>query len=866
MEDTALSLFPYHPYDIQKDFVHELIGILKAPRKGEHAHIGVFESPTGTGKTMSLLCGAVAWVNVGAREGKENSASLLGSQEAIFDEPDWITEARRELPSSITTLPQTSTKVSKSKRRRTSKAPSIEGSIADLLATIAEDDSASDAGNAISSPIRRIFYCSRTHSQLSQVMSELRRILKEHPSTNDAPQIRAITMGSRKTFCINETVSRLKNPERINERCHELLAHDGCPYYNQDKDADMKTFLRSLPEVTDVEELVVLGKASCICPYYASRMQAAEITTLPYNLILDEMAREAAGICLTDAVIIFDEGHNLIGAINEMNSCQVSQGQLSLVAGALRRYLDRFRGRLAPDNLVKVRQLLHVASRLQEFLASAGGVEAVVTVNDFLNRCQIDHINFLPILEYTRSSHLSPKLASYYEEAEGADPNALHTIESLLNALAMASTDGRLILRKSDCEATDAGCGGGSGAILKYVALNPSVVMKTISEQAHAIILAGGTMSPLDDMMSQLFSDRDMVPKCFSFDHLIPPENVLGLLTVSGPTGIPFKFIHARRDDREMFMQLGQLISNVCNVVPDGVIVFFPSYQLLDHFLAIWSDFPRRSVRKTLFIESQSSTSELDQFMRRYAHDCHGERGALLLAVMGGRLSEGVNFADNLARAVLLVGLPYPNPHEPETRLRASHYASIKGQLAGDAAMEEFYENIAMRTINQTIGRAVRHKDDYAAIMLIDERYQHVRIRAKLSRWFTRSLKMRGGPSTAVGMDFPSSFSHLVQVSNGGGFIYLIGITWCFGDVVLSPSEATLEMIYKLVSRIFLVSLQVTLRAALFLGPSPLALPSSPLSSLLHTDYVPGCPWPTQMVITRGLEKSLPRLPGFATI
>lgn len=277
-------------------------------------------------------------------------------------------------------------------------------------------------------------------------------------------------------------------------------------------------------------------------------------------------------------------------------------------------------------------------------------------------------------------------------------------------------------------------------------------------------------MSPLDGLISQLFRGPSMAPMCFSFAHLVPPANVLGLLTVSGPTGTPFRFVHTRRDDREMLAQLGQLIANVCNVVPDGVAVFFPSYRLLDHFLASWTDAPSRSMRKSLFVESQSSASDLEQFMQRYAHDCHGERGALLLAVMGGRLSEGINFADRLARAVLIVGLPYPNPHEPETRLRAGHYAGLRTRGTAEAAMEEYYENIAMRSVNQTIGRAIRHRDDYAAIMLIDERYQPTRIRAKLSRWFTQSLRLGGGTAHgAAGMDFSTSFAHLVQVRSRDG-------------------------------------------------------------------------------------------------
>ena len=37
------------------------------------------------------------------------------------------------------------------------------------------------------------------------------------------------------------------------------------------------------------------------------------------------------------------------------------------------------------------------------------------------------------------------------------------------------------------------------------------------------------------------------------------------------------------------------------------------------------------------------------------------ESGALLLAVCRGKISEGVDFADNNARAVITIGLPFPN-------------------------------------------------------------------------------------------------------------------------------------------------------------------------------------------------------------
>jgi chromosome transmission fidelity protein 1 len=112
-----------------------------------------------------------------------------------------------------------------------------------------------------------------------------------------------------------------------------------------------------------------------------------------------------------------------------------------------------------------------------------------------------------------------------------------------------------------------------------------------------------------------------------------------------------------------------------------------------------------------------------------------------------------------LARCVVMVGLPFPNPQEPElrakmdyldsaakyTRLRAGAGAGAAGAAGAAAASErkpsqEFYENQCMKAVNQCIGRAIRHRGDFASIVLIDARYARPAIASKLPRWIADGM------------------------------------------------------------------------------------------------------------------------------
>lgn len=79
----------------------------------------------------------------------------------------------------------------------------------------------------------------------------------------------------------------------------------------------------------------------------------------------------------------------------------------------------------------------------------------------------------------------------------------------------------------------------------------------------------------------------------------------------------------------------------------------------------------------------------------------------MLFAVVGAKLSEGLNFSDGLARAVVLVGLPFANLGSAELKERMNYANSLaKANKANNSynAGRELYENLCMKAVNQSIG------------------------------------------------------------------------------------------------------------------------------------------------------------------
>ncbi|QIW99732.1 hypothetical protein AMS68_005250 [Peltaster fructicola] len=763
---------PFQPYEIQQEFMQAVYDCI------EDGKVGIFESPTGTGKSLSLICGSLTWLREHKR--KLFDASMQDA-DADDDEPAWLLEharttrhkealaLRAEFEARLAQMQASEkalrrqlnapefarkrTKVveedinedtfvlddynSDDEHERAAETSTYSAGTAKLLEQLGLLNHGPDKKDKLDNEEEvKVFFCSRTHSQLSQLVGELRRVRlpstlpPEQSSDAELPErLRQIALGSRKNLCINPRVSKLSSMTAINERCLELQRSgpdSRCQYLPKQDTPDLLLDFRdsALASIRDIEDLALVGKTLGVCPYYASRsaIGPAEVVTLPYPLLLQKASRDALGISIKDSVVVIDEAHNLVSAVESAYMTQISDGQLRTARANLIAYLQKFRTRLAeatePTSLRSGGKLLP-----QSLLAGKG----------------IDQINLPKLVRYITDSRIARKVEGYTTRSKIEAGSESHNLETpTLTMLANFA----LSLINPAAEGSFFWSKEGDSIVLKYLLLDPSQHFSDIVDEARAVILAGGTMSPMSDHIQQLFPHLTDV-RTLSCGHIVPASSLL-VRTLPADASGSLDFNYRTRSDTKLMQRVGRMLCSMAQNVLGGMVVFFSSYSYLEAMHLEWRSsgiLAKLNACKKIFFDSR--THSADATFQAYSEAVRvNTHGAVLCSVIGGKLSEGINFSDELGRCVVVIGLPYPNLETPEWKAKIQYLeqqASRPGQERASIS-REFAENACMRAVNQAIGRAIRHKNDWAGTVLIDSRYAQSRIQAKLPAWIRGSL------------------------------------------------------------------------------------------------------------------------------
>jgi chromosome transmission fidelity protein 1 len=183
----------------------------------------------------------------------------------------------------------------------------------------------------------------------------------------------------------------------------------------------------------------------------------------------------------------------------------------------------------------------------------------------------------------------------------------------------------------------------------------------------------------------------------------------MGFSLSTGPSQKHLEFTFSNRNDMNAVDELGRILFNLARVVPNGVVVFFPSYRFEDAAVSRWIEtkqFDQINAKKEVFREPKHA-DQLGNVLTLFSSACMAtsgtKSGAMLLSVVGGKMSEGINFSDELARCVVMVGLPYPNARDPEL---VEKMAFLDKRRPG--AGRVFYDSLCMKAVNQSIGRYLK--------------------------------------------------------------------------------------------------------------------------------------------------------------
>ncbi|XP_026192414.1 ATP-dependent DNA helicase chl1 [Cyclospora cayetanensis] len=760
----------------------------------------------------------------------------------------------------------------------------------------------------------QVLICTRTHQQLQQYVGEV-RLLQLHAKQTELKRFVAVVAAGRQQLCIHPDVcgaagaaatahTPAASSADMGDKCAYLVSRGLCSFYKQRE----KVVDAALAAPLDIEDLRRTGVCVGGCPYYACRHAAAhaDVVLMPFSLAFPPPGEtvETLPLSLVDSVLCVDEAHHLADALASSKAATLTHRSAHAASLLLHLYIQQYMQRLSPRSHHLLQQLKRLAEHLVKGLNSfCCCCKVVLTPTAFLRLFKLEGFDFHELIAFlsdgrraicqkTRgfASHRNHKRQQeeIQHQREMLEASCIYHLKSLLCALLGMDPADRILIRNDHRPGGSRGAAkacqdrrGGSHAASASVAATSQVpapevatpgattcccckvevvcvaaekAFEPILNASRLVVVMGGTLSPFASLLRFTRSLAPSQSVFFSANPVASKNRVLGLVISKVADSPPFCFEYMQRHALSLqFVGLLRLLHDASAAVRGGVVVFFPSFAVLQSFLAfaIAATSPPAGIAREALAAAGPLIAELKKRGRFFAEKrsptpSTTEGGTLLLAsgllsagicmahggtlwhlykmavsgggaaeggndggkrrrrveelggsctislgaskdslgqgdpfesspsqpqttflfcVMGGRFSEGVNFADALARLVVIVGLPFPSIKDTVFTLHRQHYEDLmlqqrqQGAAGGgraasgsdtDAAQMQAspqQQNVdyallqCMITVNQTIGRAIRHSKDFAAILLVDRRYDEPRIQRLLPRWLLESLE-----------------------------------------------------------------------------------------------------------------------------
>ena len=556
----------------------------------------------------------------------------------------------------------------------------------------------------------KVLYLCRTYEQMDRVIEEAKLIDKKAPTS-------CLSIRSRSTMCINKDVLSLtKDPAELTDICNHLKQKKKCGYYtNFLEKSEMVDLL--VHEPLTASELVERAQHYEVCPAELSRslISSSTLIVANYLYLLNPHIRSSflhyLGMDdLSKCIVVFDEVHNLIEAAISATSFSLTLFSINQAISEAKKYQEAW----AESYLQSINDALLGISKT--IFQKNDEVElSLAELDNALNSSYGARITREELSELKRST--TRILSSMDKEGTINLRSYVNSVLSFLEQwLTISEKSEYASFFKKDFLKER---GNTLRLRLELIPLDSYEIIEEITRTCFGTLNMSGTLEPIDMYVERL-GLRRRPHRALNVTSPYTHMNVLTLISDELSTQFT-------RRSPTMFENMVKVIHTIIQNTPKNVGIFTSSYQISG--MLVNAGLLQLKEKPFYYITRNLSASESDEQVAAFKRQAEGD-GGVLLAVLGGRSSEGSDFPNDLMNCVIIVGLPFA---PPSARInRSIQYAREK---YGNVGRDYAYVLPAMTRAAQATGRPFRSPTDRAIVVLMDDRYARPEYRRYFPKW-----------------------------------------------------------------------------------------------------------------------------------
>jgi DNA excision repair protein ERCC-2 len=624
--------------------------------------------------------------------------------------------------------------------------------------------------HAFPDKISKVVFCTRTLSQLQKATEEMRKV-EEYFRHHGLPTLKAQVLSARRNLCINPLALESRVAERVDSACKRLSKFHipkPCTYFDtMETTPDIET-LRTV-QTMNIEDLLAMGEKNHVCPYYTSRkfMEKSDIILCNYPYVIDPNSNGKLMDSLDKkSLIIIDEAHNIDNNCVDSLTHEIDNHMIAVARKNLDSLKDKCENVIQENYDLLEREYQKIVGRAQgvaskplervtqEDIKSAnmipGNLRKAEHFFNFIRRLLTWFHNFV---KRKNNEVYDPEAFLFQMKMEAQiDEQSLKFCKRRLELLLATITYLEfeeivpLTLIFGFCETLVTyqegfkiiyepfyDTGKKIMPVIKLVCLDSTLGMKLVLDRIGSLVLTSGTMTPMD-MYERILGLPDAIKE--SLQPAGSRKNISPLVVTRGTDGTPLSTSFTERANTMVYKNYGELLLEASRTIPDGIVMFFPSYHYMEETVNEWmkTGLVEQILRhKLIFLEKKNQT-EMDEVIQDFKEAIRRGRGAVFICVARGKVSEGIDFKDHLGRCSIVAGIPYQYTKSRALLCRTEYLEKRFGLSPGD-----FITFDAIRQTAQCLGRVVRGKNDFGVMILADARYNEAKLSA-LPEWIRTQI------------------------------------------------------------------------------------------------------------------------------